>query len=116
MSPSPLRIALCGLLVVGCGFAAAAADRQVAWVRAGYGRLESDLNAQAGRGFRVAAVSDGLATCSIVALQQPETTGVGVAYRVVADKDLAGALDGLVDSGFTPRPVIEKNSASMLPG
>lgn len=68
---------------------------------------KSDLNAQAGRGFRVAAVSDGLASCSIVALQQPETTGVGVAYRVVADKDLAGALDGLVDSGFTPRAMAQ---------
>ncbi len=107
MSPSPLRVVLLGLLVVGCGVAAAAADRQVAWVRSGYGRLESDLNAQAGRGFRLAAVSDGLAACSIVALQQPETGGAGVAYRVVADKDLAGALDGLVEGGFTPRAMAQ---------
>jgi hypothetical protein len=107
MRASAVRVALAGLVVVGLGMAAAAADRQVAWVRSGYGRLEGELNTRAGRGFRVAAVSDGLASCSIVAMQQPEKPEAGLAYRVVADKDLATALDGLVADGFVPRAMVQ---------
>lgn len=101
------RAASVGLVAVALGAVGAAADRQVAWVRSGYGRLEAELNAQAGRGHRLAAVSDGLVACSIVAMQQPEKGGAGVSYRVVADKDLGGALDGLVDAGFRPRAMVQ---------
>ena len=107
MPALPLRVALLGLVLVAGGVAAAAADRQVAWVRSGYGRLEADLNTQAGRGHRLAAVSDGLVSCAIVAMQQPDKGGAGVTYRVVADKDLGGALDGLVGDGFVPRAMAQ---------
>lgn len=93
--------------MIGLGALGAAADRQVAWVRSGYGRLERELNTQAGRGYRVAAVSDGLASCSIVAMQQPEKGGAGVDYRVVADKDLGGALGRLVGDGYVPRAMVQ---------
>lgn len=103
MCASVVRALIATAVVVGLGSAGAAADRQVAWIRSGYGQLERELNTQAGKGLRVAAVSDGLPVCAIVALQQPETARASLTYRVVADKDLAGALDRLVDEGFVPR-------------
>ena len=107
MRASVRRLAVVGLVIIGLGVIGAAADRQVAWVRSGYGRLERELNTQAGRGYRLAAVSDGLVSCSIVAMQQPEKGGAAVDYRVVADKDLGGALDGLVRDGFVPRAMAQ---------
>lgn len=81
----------------------AAADRPIAWLRAGSGALERDLNREAARGLRLAAVSDGLPACAVVAMQGPEKPAAPAEYRVVSDKDLAGALDGLVEQGFVPR-------------
>lgn len=65
--------------------------------------LERDLNAQAARGLRLAAVSDGLPACSIIAMQTPASAGAPAEYRVVADRDLAAELDRLVGEGFVPR-------------
>ncbi|MEZ5420560.1 MAG: hypothetical protein R2708_24900 [Vicinamibacterales bacterium] len=81
----------------------AAADRPIAWLRSGYGGLERDLNREAARGLRFAAASDGLPACSIVVMQGMERSGPAAEYRVVSDKDLAGALDGLLAQGFVPR-------------
>jgi len=89
-----------GLLLV-CGAVLGAADRGVGWFRAGGGGLERDLTAGARRGLRLAAVSDGL-PCSIGVLQAPATAGAAPEYRVVADRELAGALDELVGQGFVP--------------
>ena len=89
--------------LLAAGASAAAADRAVGWLRAGGGGLERELTAGARRGLRLAAVSDGV-PCAIGVLQAPASASAGPApeYRVVADRDLAGALDGLVDQGFVP--------------
>lgn len=88
-----------GLVVAGA--LASAADRPIAWIRSGGGGLERELANGARRGMRLAAVSDGL-PCSVAVLQAPEKPGGSIEYRVVMDRDLAGALEGLVDQGFTP--------------
>jgi len=88
-------------LLLACGIAVGAADRAVGWIRAGGGGLERELASGARRGLRLAAVSDGL-PCSIGVLQAPATAGAAPEYRVVADRDLASALDGLVPQGFVP--------------
>ncbi len=77
-----------------------AADRPVAWVAA-TGRLERAVNAHAARGLRVAAVSDGLPQ-AVIAMQAPDGDAPPAEYRVVGDKDLAAALQPLVDEGFVP--------------
>jgi len=87
--------------LVAAGAYVAAADRAISWFRAGGGSLERELTAGARRGLRLAAMSDGL-PCSIGVLQAPATAGVAPEYRVVADRDLAGALDELVGQGFVP--------------
>lgn len=79
-----------------------AADRAVVWVRAQDRGFERDLNREAARGFRLAAVSDGL-PCTVAAMQAPSRPGPAVAYRVVDEKALAAALPGLVAEGFVPR-------------
>lgn len=94
------RLAAASGLVVA-GAVVAAADRPIAWIRSGGGGLERELANGARRGLRLAAVSDGL-PCSVGVLQAPATAAAKVEYRVVADRELAGALDGLVDEGFTP--------------
>jgi len=88
-----------GLVVAGAFVAAA--DRPIAWIRSGGSGLERELSNGARRGLRLAAVSDGL-PCSVGVLQGPATAGGTVEYRVVADRDLAAALDGLVAEGFVP--------------
>ena len=97
---------LAGALAAGwmaLGVFTAAADRPIGWLRLGVGNLERDMNAQASRGLRFAAVSDGLPSCAVVVMQAPEKAGGGADYRVVSDKDLSGALDRLVEQGFLPR-------------
>ncbi|MCC6990458.1 MAG: hypothetical protein IT181_15735 [Acidobacteria bacterium] len=89
------------LALVAAGASAAAADRALGWFRAGGGALARELENGARRGLRLAAVSDGL-PCSVGVLQAPAMSGAAVEYRVVADRDLAGALDGLVGQGFMP--------------
>lgn len=79
-----------------------AADRAVVWVRAQDRNFERDLNREAARGFRLAAVSDGL-PCTVAAMQAPARPGPALAYRVVDEKALAAALPGLVAEGFVPR-------------
>ncbi len=81
---------------------ALAADRPIGWLRSG-GSLERDLNAQAARGLRFAAASDGLPSCSVIVMQAPEKPAGAVEYRVVADRTLADSLPGLIDQGFVPR-------------
>jgi hypothetical protein len=88
-------------VLLAAGGALAAADRAVGWIRAGGGGFERELTAGARRGLRLAAVSDGL-PCAVGVLQAPVTSGAAAEYRVVADRDLAGALDGLVGQGFVP--------------
>lgn len=79
-----------------------AADRAVVWVQVQDRTVERDLNREAARGFRLAAVSDGL-PCTVAALQATETPGPPAAYRVVGERDLATALPGLVAEGFVPK-------------
>ncbi len=77
-------------------------DRVVVWTVAGEAALERELNGQAARGLRVAAVSDGL-PCTVTALQATERPGPAAAYRVVADRDLESMLAPLAADGFVPR-------------
>jgi len=79
-----------------------AQDRRVVWLRAGDADLERDLNREAARGLRLAAISDGL-PCPVAALQAPATAGAPAAYRVVADRDLAASLVSLTGEGFVPK-------------
>jgi hypothetical protein len=81
----------------------AAADRPVTWLRPGPAALERELNEQARRGLRLAAVSDGLPTCGVVVMQAPEPPGSPADYRVVADKDVGAALEEVVGQGYVPR-------------
>ncbi|MBL8138887.1 MAG: hypothetical protein JNL48_19855 [Acidobacteria bacterium] len=87
--------------MLAAGASAAAADRAVGWLRAGGGGFERELTAGARRGLRLAAVSDGV-PCAIGVLQAPAAAGPAPEYRVVADRELAGMLDGLVGQGFVP--------------
>ncbi|MGE0814726.1 MAG: hypothetical protein AB7O28_04515 [Vicinamibacterales bacterium] len=91
-----------GVMAVALTVGALAADRALGWVRSGAGRFEDDLNQQARRGLRLAAVSDGL-PCSVAVLQAPAAASPAAEYRVVRDKDLAASLDGLAAEGFVPR-------------
>ena len=79
----------------------ARADRAVAWVTVD-GAFERELNTHAARGLRLAATSDGL-PCTVAVMQAPERAGAPAAYRVVQERELAAALDGLIDEGFMPR-------------
>lgn len=87
--------------LLAAGASAAAADRAVGWFRAGGGSLARELESGARRGLRLVAVSEGL-PCSIGVLQAPAAAGAPAEYRVVSDRDLAGALDGLIAQGFVP--------------
>ena len=78
-----------------------AADRVVVWVKADERNLERDLNRQAERGLRLAAVSDGL-PCTVAAMQPPERASTPAAYRVVPERDITSALPDLVEQGFAP--------------
>ncbi len=78
-----------------------AQDRRVAWVRAGDADFERDLNAHAGKGLRLAAISDGL-PCAVAVLQAPERALPPIAYRVVREGDLGEALPRLAAEGFVP--------------
>jgi hypothetical protein len=89
--------ALLSAAPVGLG----AADRAVLWLLAGERNLERDLNREAARGFRLAAISDGL-PCTVAALQTAERVGPPAAYRVVPERELAAALPDLVAQGFVP--------------
>lgn len=91
-----------GALFFGSALANAA-DRSLGWLRPGPGALERELNEQARRGLRLAAVSDGLPACAVVVMQAPETAGALAAYRVVADRTVAASLGELVEQGFVPR-------------
>ena len=115
-------LTLIGALPTGLG----AADRAVVWLRAGDGNLERDLNREAARGFRLAAISDGL-PCTVAALQTAEPPGPAAAYRVVAERDLAAALPDLAAAGFVPvatarmvgtrhQVVFERTAAARAPG
>lgn len=88
---------LLGAVPVGLG----AADRTVVWLRAGERNFERDLNREAARGFRLAAISDGL-PCTVAALQTAEPDGLPAVYRVVPERELAAALPDLVAQGFVP--------------
>ncbi len=96
-------VAASTVTLVAAGVMLSAADRQVMWDRAGVGNLERTLNAAARKGLRLAAVSDGLPSCSVIVMQTPEPAGGLSEYRVVGEKELAGALDDLVAQGFVPR-------------
>lgn len=101
--PRALVVAASAVSLLAAGAVSSAADRALLWDRAGVGNLERTLNAGARRGLRLAAVSDGLPSCSVIVMQAPETAGAPAEYRVVGEKELAGALDGLVAQGFVPR-------------
>lgn len=103
-----------------------AQDRRVVWLRAGDAGLERDLNREATRGLRLAAVSDGL-PCTVAAMQTPVRASAPAAYRVVPERELAGSLAALVDDGFVPRAsartigtryqvVFERTTAAPPPG
>ncbi len=85
----------------GAPYGVRAADRAVVWLLAGERNLERDLNREAARGFRLAAISDGL-PCTVAALQSAERAGPAAAYRVVPEGELAGALPDLIAQGFVP--------------
>ncbi|MEZ5285665.1 MAG: hypothetical protein R2712_12835 [Vicinamibacterales bacterium] len=95
-----LGVGVMGTVLAGC--AVLAADRPLAWIRPGLGSVERELNAEARRGLRLAAVSDGL-PCSVAVLQAVDAGAPPVEYRVVRDKDVPGALDDLIAGGFVPR-------------
>lgn len=80
----------------------AAQDRRVVWLDASHAGLERDLNREATRGLRLAAVSDGL-PCTVAAMQTPEPAGAPAAYRVVAERDLGASLAALTAEGYVPR-------------
>ncbi|MEP7118539.1 MAG: hypothetical protein ABI880_13200 [Acidobacteriota bacterium] len=80
----------------------AAADRAVVWLQAQDGGFERDLNRQATRGFRLAAISDGL-PCAVAALQTPEKAEPPAVYRVVMDRALGSVVQDLTREGFVPR-------------
>lgn len=101
MSASRLVLAVVAAAVAGLSPALSAADRPVAWVRAGDADFERDLNAHAAHGLRLAAVSDGL-PCALAVLQAPERVTPPPAYRVVREGELAKALPDLVAEGFVP--------------
>ena len=88
--------------VAGAAGVVRAADRAVVWVRADDRSFERDLNREAARGLRLAAISDGL-PCSVAALQSPERAGAPAAYRVVPEREVAAALPDLVAQGFVPK-------------
>jgi hypothetical protein len=88
---------------IALGIFTFAADRPIGWLRPGAGNLERDMNAQASRGLRFAAASDGLPGCAVVVMQAPDKAGGAADYRVVSDKDLGSALDHLIEQGFIPR-------------
>ena len=90
-------VALLSAVPIGLG----AADRAVVWLRAGERNLERDLNREAARGFRLAAISDGL-PCTVAALQTAEPAGPAAAYRVVPEGELTAALPDLIAQGFVP--------------
>ncbi len=103
-----------------------AADRAVVWLLAGERNFERDLNREAARGFRLAAISDGL-PCTVAALQTAERAGPPAAYRVVPERDLAAALPDLTAQGFVPtatarmvgtrhQVVFERTSAAPVEG
>jgi hypothetical protein len=96
-------LAAVGAVWMALGMFASGADRPLAWLRSGIGALERDLNGQASRGLRFAAVSDGLPNCAVVVMQAPEQAGGSAEYRVVGDMELAAVLDRLVEQGFVPR-------------
>ena len=79
-----------------------AADRAVVWMSATERTFERELNTHAARGLRLAATSDGL-PCTVAVMQAPERAGAPAAYRVVQERELAAALDALIDEGFVPR-------------
>lgn len=85
------------------------ADRDVEWlIVANESRVERDLNAHAARGLRLAAVTDGL-PCPVAIMQTPAVPGGGAAsYRLIADRDLAGALPALASEGFEPRGMVRR--------
>jgi hypothetical protein len=89
------------LALTAAPFVARAADRAVVWVRAGERDFERELNREAARGVRLAAISDGL-PCSVAAMQTPERASPPAAYRVVSERELAAALPDLVAEGFVP--------------
>jgi hypothetical protein len=93
----PLLIAL-----VPLASHAAFADREVVWITSRDATLERELNAQAARGLRAAAVSDGL-PCAVTVMQAPAQPMPAASYRVVADRDLEKSLPPLTDEGYVPR-------------
>jgi len=97
-----LSVCLTSLVVIPSAARTAVADRQVAWTTASERGLENDINNQALRGLRVAAVSDGL-PCTTTVMQAPEKPGPAVRYRVVADRDLAAMMPSLAQDGFQPQ-------------
>lgn len=101
--PRTLGVAASTVSLLAAGVVLAAADRPLLWERAGVGNLERTLNAGARKGLRLTAVSDGLPSCSVIVMQAPDPAGGPTEYRVVGEKELAGALDGLVAQGFVPR-------------
>ncbi len=114
--------ALFGAVPVGLD----AADRAVVWLLAGERNFERDLNREAARGLRLAAISDGL-PCTVAALQTAEPAGPPAAYRVVPERELAAALPDLVEQGFVPtasarmvgtrhQVVFERTTATRAPG
>lgn len=101
--PRAALIAASTVSLIALGASLLAADRALLWDRAGVGNLERTLNNGARRGLRLAAVSDGLPSCSVIVMQTPEPAAGAIEYRVVGERELSGALDGLVAQGFVPR-------------
>jgi len=97
-------VALLFAAAVAGGPGLLAQDRRVVWLTAGDAGLERDLNREAARGLRLAAISDGL-PCTLAAMQAPDRPGAPAAYRVVPERDLAASLATLAAEGFVPRAI-----------
>lgn len=104
-----ITLVLAALVTVSSGASSAVADRDVAWiVIASEDATERQMNAEATRGLRLAAVTEGLA-CPVAVMQTPDPPQPGAAsYRLVSDRELAAELPGLTDEGWEPRGLIHR--------
>jgi len=90
------------LCVLTAGPAARAANRDLRWEPAYDRNLARELNGYARRGFRLAAISEGL-PCEIAAVQAQEGEPRAFEYRVQSPLAVPADLEPLFADGWVPR-------------
>ncbi|MEZ5289596.1 MAG: hypothetical protein R2745_00795 [Vicinamibacterales bacterium] len=103
----PVTRTLAGAALAALGLLTAAPSARVAardlrWAPAVDGRLARELNGYARRGFRLAAISDGL-PCEIAAVQAQDGPPRAFEYRLVPARGIPADLAALVADGWVPR-------------